>query len=86
MIYVLYTDIDEQVINRTNAINSKFKQLHQSLDERQKILIDKLNKIANDKKEKLLKESNKLKQQQIDAQKVKHLIYKQVLIISNLYI
>ena len=60
----------------TIAMKSKFNQLHQSLNERQKILIDKLNKIANDKMEKLSNESNKLKQQQIDAQKVKCLIYK----------
>ena len=65
-----YIEIDEQVSNHTNTIKSKFKEIHESLNERESILIEKLNKIANEKKEKLLNTSKTLKQQQIDAQKV----------------
>ena len=58
------------MVNHTKTIKSKFKQLHQSLDKREAILIETLNKIAKEKKAKLGTAANTLKQQQVEAQQV----------------
>eukprot|EP01084_Bolivina_argentea_P202503 345988_1 len=56
-------NIDTQVANHMSSIKSTFKELHQSLDQRQEVLVAKLNTIANEKKQKLQNTSNTLNQQ-----------------------
>eukprot|EP01084_Bolivina_argentea_P020805 38650_1 len=57
------TDIDSQVAAHTNTIKSAFKALYESLDKRQQVLIQKINHIANEKRQKLQNLSNTLNQQ-----------------------
>ena len=70
----MHSGVDEQVIVHSNTIKQKFKELHESLNDREKVLIQSLTKMANERKHILLKKSNTLKQQQVEAQQV-HIMF-----------
>eukprot|EP01084_Bolivina_argentea_P252558 423934_1 len=57
------TKIDEQVANHIKIIEKTFKEFNNELNKRKTELINKLNKCANDKKNKLKNASKKLNQQ-----------------------
>eukprot|EP01084_Bolivina_argentea_P025339 47109_1 len=60
--------IDEQVNNHTTKIHSIFQSLNESLNKREIILIEQLNKIANGKKHQLQQTVTQLNQQLIHSQ------------------
>ena len=69
-IHCVYTEIEEQLINHTTTIKSVFKEIHDSLNQKEQLLVKSLNDMANKKREKLLNESNILKQHRTEATKV----------------
>eukprot|EP01084_Bolivina_argentea_P015851 29700_1 len=60
--------IDVQVTNHTKSIQLTFKEMHKLLDEREAVLIKKLNEIANKKKNKLDNISKTLNEQTNSSQ------------------
>ena len=72
---MLIADIDAQVANYMNGIKSTFKELHQSLDQRQEQLTQQLLKVANTKKEKLQNASNMMNQRRDSSKQVCNMLF-----------
>eukprot|EP01084_Bolivina_argentea_P077946 141431_1 len=68
LVAVTKQQVNDQVIQHTNTIQSTFKQLHETLNQRQKKLIANLNKFAQDKKNKLENAEKILHQQTAKSQ------------------
>ena len=63
------TDIDGEAEKHRNDIQSAFKQLHQSLDERESVLLSKLNQLVAAKKSNLLKAANTINAKKAESQR-----------------
>ena len=61
--------IEDEAGKHRNDIKSAFKQLHQSLDERESTLLSKLNELVEEKKRSLLEIRNTLNAKKADSQR-----------------
>ena len=68
-------EIDLEISNHTKRIKNTFKEFHELLDKRKNILLIKLNKIGNNKKNELEKKKKLLKDKHEFAKQVKVFIW-----------